>query len=156
MSSSRGRARRGETDLDHAVFWVAGSCMVVGAAAGCLVGWLYGRDQASAPSDVPWYGAVGLVLGVVLGLLVSVGSILVLVAIDGRPWASAPLLRAVLVAAGAAVPITLLLEAPSGFSAAPEALAFCALVSALPAGIATVLLDRRTGRATGRTVRRDS
>lgn len=117
--------------------------MTSGAASGVAVGWLYGRDQATTTSEVPWFAAFGLVAGVVLGLLVSIGSILVLVAIDGRPWASAAPLRAGLAAAGAAVPITILVEVTSGFSAAPVALIFCALTSAVPAGIATVLLDRR-------------
>jgi uncharacterized membrane protein YbhN (UPF0104 family) len=121
--------------------------MAAGAVGGFAVGWLYGRDQATTTSAVPWYAVIGLVVGVVLGLLVSIGSILVLVAIDRRPWASSAPLRAGLAAAGAAVPIMLLVEGMSGFSAAPEAVVFCVLLSATPAGVATVLVDRRASRA---------
>jgi hypothetical protein len=121
--------------------------MAAGALGGFAVGWLYGRDQATSTSEVPWYAAIGLVVGVVLGLLVSIGSIVVLVVIDEKPWAAAAPLRAGLAAAGAAVPITVLVGVMSGFSVAPEALVFCILISAIPAGVATALLDRRTSRA---------
>ena len=119
--------------------------MIAGAAGGFAVGWLYGRDQATTTGEVPWYGVIGLVVGVVVGLLVSIGSILVLVVIDGKPWASTTPLRAGLAAAGAAVPILVVVEVISGFSVAHEALIFCTLISAVPAGIATALLDRRAG-----------
>jgi hypothetical protein len=148
---SRSDASRGVASPDSAVSWVAGSCMAAGALGGFAVGWLYGRDQATSTSEVPWYAAIGLVVGVVLGLLVSIGSIVVLVVIDEKPWAAAPL-RAGLAAAGAAVPITVLVGVMSGFSMAPEALVFCVLISAIPAGVATALLDRRTSRASRRNV----
>jgi hypothetical protein len=150
---SRSDASRGGASPDSAVSWIAGSCMAAGAVGGFAVGWLYGRDQATTTSAVPWYAVLGLVVGVVLGLLVSIGSIVVLVAIDERPWASAAPLRACLAAAGAAVPITVLVEVMSGFSVAPEALVFCVLISAVPAGIGTMLLDRRTGRRRQQDVR---
>jgi hypothetical protein len=36
----------------------------------------------------------------------------------------------------------------SGFSAAPEVLIFCVLIGAVPAGLTTLCLGRRTARAT--------
>jgi hypothetical protein len=147
VTVSRDGVVRGGTDPDSALSWVAGACMAAGAVGGFVVGWLYGRDQATTTSAVPWYAVLGLVVGVVLGLLVSIGSILVLVAVDRRPWASGAPLRAGLAAAGAALPITLLVEGMSGFSAAPAAVVFCVLLSATPAGVATVLVGRRASRA---------
>lgn len=144
--SSRWRVR-GASDLDAAVVWVGGACTAVGAVAGLVVGWLYGRDDTEVTSDALWYAGVGLVAGAVLGLLVAIGAILVLVVINGRTWATGRPLRAILAAAGAAVPITLLLEVMSGFSVGALVLTFCVVVAGLPAGIATACLDGRACRA---------
>ena len=148
----RSSGARVESDLDRAVVWLGGACVAAGAVGGFFVGWLYGRDQATSASSVPWYAVVGLLVGAVLGLFVSIGAIVVLVAVDGRRWAASRPLRAVLAGAGAALPGALLLEVPAGFAAAPEALVFCVAVAALPAGLATALLDRRTGRPDARPV----
>lgn len=147
MAESRYYAVPRVISVERTAFWLAGFCGSAGAAGGCFVGWLYGRDQATAMREVPWYGAAGLGVGVLLGLLVSIGPILALVAVDGRPWASATRC-AVLAAAAASVPIILVLLATSGFHMSSVALVFCAAVTALPAGIATICLNRRTNRAT--------
>lgn len=140
------RPVRRQANLDDAVVWLGGACGAVGAVGGCLVGWLYGRDEATEvtqTSSLVLSAGVGLVAGLVLGLVVATGAVLVLVALDGRTWASASPLRALLAAAGAAFPVTALLLLLSGLEASPGALAFCVAVSAVPAGLATLALDRR-------------
>jgi len=129
------------------VSWVGGFCGAAGGVAGFFIGYLYGRDQAIVMSNAPWYGLAGLVIGIIIGLLVSIGPVVVLAAFNERRWAQSTPVRALLAAVAAAVPIFGLAWA-SG--ATWQILLLCAVVGALPAGIATIGLDRRTTRELAR------
>ena len=155
MSGPRGHVRR-QADLDDAVLWLCIACAAAGAVGGCFVGWEWGRDEATeatGTSELVLASGVGLLVGLVVGLAVGIGAVLVLVALDGRAWASASPLRAVLAAAGAAAPLTSLLFLLSGLEVSPSTLTFALTVSALPAALATLAVDRRAATR-GRAARR--
>jgi len=137
---------RGESDLDRVLVWLAGACATAGGAAGVVVGGLEALDDGQGASDYAVYAVAGVVVGAFLGLCASVGSIFVLVAVQGRRWASAPPVRAALVSAGAAGPIDVLLLALTGLALPLTTLAFCSVVTALPAATVMVALDVRSSR----------
>jgi len=120
---------------------MAACCGLAGAVSGCFVGWLYGRDQSLTAAGIPWYGVGGSVLGLLLGLLISLPPAVVLLALLGRGWASGPVC-VVLAALAAAVPITLFIVLASAFYPVPEVLLFCLTVTAVPAGVVTGWLTR--------------
>lgn len=138
---------RGEPDRDRVLVGLTVVCSAAGAAVGLLVGWLFGRDEAQAASEIAVYAVAGVVAGAFLGLCASVGAIFVLVAVDGRRWASAPLVRAALAAAGAAVPVDVLDLVLSGFEPNLLVFAFCTAVTGLPAATAMLVLDLRWRRS---------
>ena len=121
-------------------------CGSAGAAGGFFVGWLFGRDQAPAPRDIPWYGIAGLLLGAFLGLLASLPPAAVLTGLQGRAWAPVSV-RISSTALAAAAPIVLYVTVASGFEPALEAVVFCVAVTAVPAVLATAWLAARAGHA---------
>ena len=144
---------RTKTELDRIVTWVAGGCGAVAAAGGFFVGFVYTLDQGE-PAGAPLFGALGLVIGALLGLLNSIAPVAVLAALNGRRWAAATPLRSAFAAVAGAAPIcsvNLLTSDPN-----LAWLIFCMLATALPAAVATIGLDWRTTRSLPSTMRPSS
>lgn len=140
MSSKPTRPVRTAAEVDRIVTWVGGGCGAAAAAGGFFVGFAYTLDQGDR-ALAPLFGVLGLVVGALLGLLNAIAPIVVLAAVNGRRWAAAMPLRAVLAGIAAALPIGVLnlLSDPSS-----AWLILCTVVTAFPAAIATICLDWRT------------
>jgi hypothetical protein len=126
--------------------WMCGLGALTGAFGGAFVGYLYGLDQALTAAAVPWYAATGLLIGAAAGSLLSLAPAGVLVALQHRSWATAPV-RIALTALVGAAPLTLYQLLVSGFAITGEVIVFCAVVTGAPAGLAAAGLALSTRRS---------
>lgn len=140
MSRRPGQPIRTAATLDRIAIWVGGGCAAAGAAGGFFVGFTYTLDQ-SDPALAPFSGALGLLVGALLGLLNAIVPVVVLAVVQARPWAAATAVRATLAGVSAAVPVGALTLGSGG---SLPWLILCVVVLAAPAFVATLCLDWRT------------
>ena len=145
-------ARRGSagSDAGAALGRMAACCAPAGALGGGYIGWLYGLDQALSPAGVPGYVLVGLLLGALFGMLMALPSGLLLLGLEQRGLAPAPV-RVLLSALAGAASATFVLGMASGSSLTGREALLAALAGGLAAGlVATGLaLPGRAGRRAG-------
>lgn len=125
---------------------MAASCAAVAAGAGCFVGWLYGRDQATSAAEWRTYMVEGVVVGAVVGLVVGLLSAVLLVGLHRRAPIGAPG-RVALTAVAAAVGVGLVVVVLSGFAVVWSAILFCSLAAGVPVAAAGGWVSYRRHRA---------